>query len=193
VTEVSYEGSNTTAYDPPVKTLVEVNNANQQVVISVTPNSQVRAEIGRTTIPIAVHTNNPPVNDLTVNLALNEDIPSGQVTLSSSTLNFGPEIETRYFTITVDSNYDTSANTTSGTVTFTLSGTNQSSYIPISNLTFTIQSQSTFDTVSAPSLSLSDPNRTSITVQATSAELGVFYTYCGPQNDNQPSGAEIES
>jgi hypothetical protein len=28
VTETSYEGSNTNAYDPPVKTLVEVNNVN---------------------------------------------------------------------------------------------------------------------------------------------------------------------
>jgi hypothetical protein len=93
----------------------------------------------------------------------------------------------------VASDYDTSANTTSGTVSFTLSGTNQNSYATITNLSFTIQSQSTFETVSAPSLSISDPNRTSITVSATSAEIGVFYTHCGPQNDNQPTGAEIES
>lgn len=131
-------------------------------------------------IPVELYIANPPAVDLTVNLTLNAELPAQQVTLNTSTLIFGPDIESRYFTITVASGYDTSVNPSTGTVSFTFSGTNANSYANISDFSFTIEQPSSTTTVSAPSLSHTDPNKTSVKITGTSTQIGVYYNYCGP-------------
>lgn len=117
--------------------MVEVNN-NVKATCTVSPNTNVAVEVGRTSIPIRVHCPNAPYDSLDVGIALNDANLGNKVTLSMSSLNFIPDRNSRYFTITVSNDFDTATDATALSVVFTLSGTNAASYNAISSLSFTV-------------------------------------------------------
>jgi hypothetical protein len=92
--------------------MVEVNNM-VKATCTVSPNTNVAVEVGRTSIPIRVHCNNAPYESLDIGIAINDDTLGNKVTLSQSSLNFIPDRNSRYFTISISNDFDTANDATS--------------------------------------------------------------------------------
>jgi hypothetical protein len=92
--------------------MVEVNNL-VKATCTVSPNTNVAVEVGRISIPIRIYCANAPYDSLDVGIALSNDTLGNKVTLSQSSLNFIPDRNSRYFTISVSNDFDTANDATS--------------------------------------------------------------------------------
>jgi hypothetical protein len=106
------------------------------VQFSVTPNENLIITAGTSSVPILVHTNYAPNNDVTIQLTLSNTQLEEKVTVSNTVLNYIPDKNSAYFTISVVEEYDISVDPVLLNVQFTIGGTNASSYMAIPDLEF---------------------------------------------------------
>lgn len=169
-------------YQPPVRTLVEVTSGIQYPFIIGELGSFYRGEVS-SFIPITI--SNPPHSTVTLTIVVKTSTQSTKLIVSPSTLTFLPDINRRYITIEVSSEYSLSIST-SEILTFSLSGTDADSY--------TISSSKTISVLSGPSQAgvisewgIQDITQTSASFRPRCTQQGVIYVHLAALGSNIPT------
>jgi hypothetical protein len=163
--ETRQNGATKDSYHPPPKTMVEVvamvSNKYQFSVDTLV----TAIPIGTTSVPIRIHVSNAPATDATVNLSLTSGANTN-ITINPVTLTFSPDVNERYFEITIDSKYDTTVSTQS--IAFSITGTDKDVFSISTPYPFTITTQPANDTDknagSITSWGVSTANRTNASI-----------------------------
>ena len=168
--EQHQEGSKHYHYHPPVKTLVEVvAKTPGRHSISVEQDSNITFQVGYTSPPIRLSVANSPASDVTVNLTSS----TSGITVNPLSVVFTPDVNERYFEITIESSVQDS--TESHSINFNLSGTDAEVYNIVTAYTFSSGSVEEPEIENVVEWNFGTCSRTSCSFTPTVNTIGVLY------------------
>ena len=177
-------------YSPPPNTLVEVP-AYKSKVYSFSVDTIDYVSVGNSSLPVKVYIDNAPQTDVTLTLAV--PYPYNEtVTVSPDTLLFVPDINSQYFTITVDEDHDFE-HLPLGTITIALSGTNMDQYyisptvsVPIKKVYYPTKGV-------IVNIGVGSITRTSFTISPSTDQTGVLYYAIRPRGSPISTYEELKA
>lgn len=168
--EVLQPGISTDVYSAPVSILVEVcEESTTKVLITIA--SIPTLYKGYTSIPIKVSLAQAPASDLIIGLAFS-GISTG-ISVTPTSLSFGPDVQDLYFEIVVQSTYATTQ--ASPVLSFTPSGTDKDSFSTPTSKTITVAPSDPIPTAATVTFNHNVKSGNRVTVSATSGQNGVLY------------------
>ena len=177
-------------YSPPPNTLVEVP-AYKAHIYAFSVDTVNAISVGTTSLPVRVRVNNAPHADVAVTLEVLSPY-NDTVSVSPTTLEYVPDLNSLYFTITVTADHDFE-HLPQARISLKLSGTNADQYsispvitAPITKVYYPIKG--TIADISVKSIT-----RTSFTMAHITDQTGVVYYAVSPRGAHIHSFAELKA